>query len=398
MSFLRSLGPAVAHVHPAEALRAGIGALVGLGLTGLFVLSPAVDLHLGLYLVAPFGATSVLLFAVPNSPLAQPWSAVVGNVMAALVGVAVCLTIRDPVLRIALAVGLAISAMILCRAVHPPAGAVAMTAAMSPDAVHRLGFWFALSPIALGTVSLVVVATLYARLTGRHYPFRQFDAPNRHGTSDAAPPERLGLTEAELTGLLDRYRQSLNLGVEDLARLIGAAELQAATHRTGPLTAADIMSRNLVTVAPETPLAEVADLFRRHRFTSLPVAIGAAEGEGRFVGLIFQIHLIDLARAEARRRGWPFGKGMRRLVERAPDVTRRAGDIMAVAVPRATPATPIAALLPLMADGGVDAVPVLDQSRLAGIVTRTDLIAALAREGIRPVEPAAPSESAQDWA
>jgi CBS domain-containing membrane protein len=116
------------------------------------------------------------------------------------------------VLRIALAVGLAISAMILCRAVHPPAGAVAMTAAMSPDAVHRLGFWFALSPIALGTVSLVVVATLYARLTGRHYPFRQFDAPNRHGTSDAAPPERLGLTEAELTGLLDRYRQSLNLG------------------------------------------------------------------------------------------------------------------------------------------------------------------------------------------
>ncbi len=176
---------------------------------------------MGLYLVAPFGASSVLLFAVPNSPLAQPWSAIVGNTVAALVGVAVCLLVTDPVLRIALAVGLAITATILCRAIHPPAGAVAMTAAMSPDAIAHLGFWFALTPIAVGTVFLVLLATAYARLTGRHYPFRQFDDPSGHGTKDRNPTERLGLSEEELTGILERYRQSFNLGVEDLARLIG---------------------------------------------------------------------------------------------------------------------------------------------------------------------------------
>ena len=82
MHILRSLGPAVARVSLREALRAGVGALLGLGVTGLFLLSPQVDLSLGLYLVAPFGATSVLLFAVPNSPLAQPWSAIVGNTVA----------------------------------------------------------------------------------------------------------------------------------------------------------------------------------------------------------------------------------------------------------------------------------------------------------------------------
>mgnify|MGYP005753500025 FL=1 len=87
MHILKSLGPAVARVPAREALRAGLGALIGLGLSGLFLLSPAVDLDLGLYLVAPFGASSVLLFAVPNSPLAQPWSAIVGNTVAALVGV-----------------------------------------------------------------------------------------------------------------------------------------------------------------------------------------------------------------------------------------------------------------------------------------------------------------------
>ena len=128
MHILRSLGPAVAGPASGEALRAGVGAFAGLALVGLFLLSPVVDLELGLYLVAPFGASSVLLFAVPNSPLAQPWSAIVGNTLAALVGVAVALLLPEPALRIALAVGLAVTVTILCRAVHPPAGAVAMTA------------------------------------------------------------------------------------------------------------------------------------------------------------------------------------------------------------------------------------------------------------------------------
>lgn len=379
MNFPRSLGPAVAHASPVEAVRAGVGALVGLGVTGLLVLSPAVDLHLGLYLVAPFGASSVLLFAVPNSPLAQPWAAVVGNVLAALIGVAVSLTISDPVLRISLAVGLAISATILCRAVHPPAGAVAMTAAMSPNAVHHLGFWFALSPVATGTVSLVLIAALYARLTGRHYPFRQFDDPNRHGTQDAAPTERLGLTEEELTEILDRYRQSLNLGVEDLARLIGAAELQAVTHRTGPLTAADIMSRNLVTVAPDTSLTDVGELFRQHRFTALPV-VGP---DARFLGMIFQIHLVCRATDDVLSPDPAGRRSLKRLFTRKSGEALRAGDIMSVAVPRATGATPVGALLPMMADGEVDAVPVLEDAQVIGIVTRTDLIAALTRAGIR---------------
>lgn len=380
MHILRSLGPAVAHTSLREALRAGFGALVGLGLTGLFLLSPSVDLQLGLYLVAPFGATSVLLFAVPNSPLAQPWSAIVGNTLAALVGVAVCLMVPDPALRIALAVGLAITATILCRAVHPPAGAVAMTAAMSPEAVQHLGFWFALMPIALGTTALVVIATFYARLTGRRYPFRQFDDPNRHGTKDADPVERLGLSQAELTEILERYRQSFNLGVEDLARLIGAAELQAASHHTGPMTAADVMSRNLVTVAPDTRLGEVADLFRNHRFTSLPVV----DGSGRFLGVIFQIHLISRVREDALRLNRGFVSALKRLLDREREIPVRAADIMGVAGPRATANTPIAALLPMMADGDVDAVPVLDHGKIIGIVTRTDLIAALARRTARP--------------
>ena len=168
---LGSFGPAVAQVHLKDAFRAGLGAFVGIGLTGLFLLSPRIELDWGLYLVAPFGATSVLLFAVPNSPLAQPWSAIVGNMVAALVAVAVCMLVDEPLLRVALSVGMAICVTMMLRALHPPAGAVAMTAALSPGATDALGFWFAIVPIGLGTLALVLVAMVYARLTGRRYPF-----------------------------------------------------------------------------------------------------------------------------------------------------------------------------------------------------------------------------------
>ena len=126
--------------------------MVGLGIAGLFTLSSTIGLETGLFLIAPFGATSVLLFAVPNSPLAQPWSAVVGNTVAALVSLAVCMVVHDPVLRTATSVGLAVCVTVLCRAVHPPAGAVAMTVALSPDAVRELGFKFAITPVAFGTI------------------------------------------------------------------------------------------------------------------------------------------------------------------------------------------------------------------------------------------------------
>lgn len=375
--FLRALGPAIPGVSRPEALRAGFGAFVGLAVAGLMLLSPLVDPKLGLYMIAPFGATAVLLFAAPNSPLAQPWSAVMGNAISAAVAVTVTLTVPHGALAIALSVGLAIMAMILLRAVHPPGGAVAMTAALTPDVIAQLGYRFVLTPVICGTLLLVVIAMIYAHLTGRRYPFRHFEDRNIHGTRDPEPVERLGLSEAELTDILERYRQSLNLGAEDLARLIGAAQMQAATHHTSLSTASEIMSRDLVTVGPTTPLNEVAEIFRRHAFTSLPVV---DQGD-RYLGAIFQLHLIRRAREDAFADKRGFGAAMGQLLDRGQAVDAAA--IMDTNLPTAAPDTPIAALLHMMAEGDCDAVPVLDGPRIIGIVTRTDMIAALARQSLR---------------
>lgn len=349
---LRALGPTMGPVAPVEGLRAAGGGALGLALAAV-LLAPHADLRLALAMIAPFGATAVLVFAVPNSPLAQPWSAVMGNTVSALVAVAVVRVVPEPVLAAALACGLAILAMALARALHPPGGAVALTVALNPDAIQAVGFRFVLAPVAVGTAALVLIAVAYARATGRRYPFRQPEAANPHGIADRPPSERLGLGADELRALLDEFRQSANVGVEDLARLIAGAEQRAAAQRLHGLTVAGIMSRDLVTVLPETPRAEVAAIFTERGFTSLPVVTR----EGEYHGLIFQIHLIR-------------GDG---------DGSVPAAALMTTDLPGVSLGTPLGDLLPLLADGAVDAVPVLRAEMIVGIVTRTDLVAALAR-------------------
>ncbi|MDR5651482.1 HPP family protein [Ruixingdingia sedimenti] len=349
---LRALGPAVGHTRPRDVVWMVVGAGVGL-LICAALLPLGQDLARGLIMVAPMGATAVLLFATPNSPLAQPWSAVVGNGVAALVGVAVLRWVPDPRAAAALAPAGAILAMLLMRALHPPGGAVALTAVLSPELGQTLGFGFVLAPVMAGTAMLVAVAVLWHRLSGRVYPFRQPDPPGRHGTADPAPEVRLGLDSGTLGAILDELRQSANLGVADLARLIGAAEQAAAAHGLNRMVCGEFMSRDLVVLTPDAPVSEAAVLFARHGFSSLPV-VGPG---GVLEGVIFQLDLIrhDL------------------------DEGLRAAEVMTTDLPQVKADTPAGALLPLLADGGDEAIPVMEGPRIVGIVTRTDLLSALAR-------------------
>jgi CBS domain-containing membrane protein len=187
------------------------------------------------------------------------------------------------------------------------------------------------------------------------------------------------LEPQELADILADYRQSANLGVEDLARLIAAAEQVAAGHALGVMTCDAIMSRDLVTVGPEARAAQVADLFRKHGFTSIPVV----DSSGILLGVIFQLDLIRRARRNAQRLNTGFGAAMAAIRRDKTEGIIRAADIMSTDLPSVASTTPAAALIPLLADGGAEAVPVLDRHRIVGIVTRTDLLSALARSSAR---------------
>ncbi|WP_112320293.1 HPP family protein [Oceanibium sediminis] len=372
---LRALGPAMSRPSMREALRASLGAGLGLALCGaiLIALGAWVGSAPGLLLIAPLGATAFLVFAVPNSPLAQPWSAVAGNSASAFVAISV-LHLGLPVeLTAGLSVFAAMVAMAVLRAMHPPGAAVALATVLSDPLSGGLGFGFVLAPVMLDTVLLVAFAVLYNRTTGRHYPFRQPAQPGAHATADPPPERRLWQSADELTAVLDRFNLSANIGAEDFGRILAAAEAEAARRHFEDLTCGAVMSRDLVTVAPDTRLGVVADLFRRHRFKSLPVV----DGQGGLRGIITQNDLIQRARLDPAGVGAGFAAA---LTSQVRDRRLRARDIMTGDVRTVGPAESIGVLVRLLADGGVQAAPVVEGPRLVGIVTRSDLIAVLARQ------------------
>lgn len=114
------------------------------------------------FVMAPFGATCVLTFALPDSPLSQPRCIVGGHVIATTVGLAVGNLLGVSPWTVALAVGLAIALMLATRTTHAPAGANPLLVMLAmPD-------WsFLLTPVLSGALTLVVVAYGYHRIIGR---------------------------------------------------------------------------------------------------------------------------------------------------------------------------------------------------------------------------------------
>ena len=130
--------PILAGAQFGDRLRAGLGAACGILFTGLIA---ALATHAGSspLLVAPIGASAVLVFAVPASPLAQPWSVIGGNTVSGLWALLVVALVPHTALAAAIAVGGAIVVMSLARCLHPPGGAVALSVVLLTAAPRRAG-------------------------------------------------------------------------------------------------------------------------------------------------------------------------------------------------------------------------------------------------------------------
>nr|WP_242477288.1 HPP family protein [Halochromatium glycolicum] len=127
----------------------------------------------GLLLIGSFGASAVLVYGAPRSPLAQPRNLIGGHTLSALVGVSAWLLLGPllPWLAAALAVSTAIAVMHLTRTLHPPGGATALIAVIGSEQIHALGYLFVLIPATLGPLLMLLVALLVNNLaSGRRYP------------------------------------------------------------------------------------------------------------------------------------------------------------------------------------------------------------------------------------
>ncbi|MFH0958989.1 MAG: HPP family protein [Pseudomonadota bacterium] len=168
---MKGSGQSPPAVSPLEIGLSWLGGFLGISLIGL-INNFVVGAQENVLMLASFGASAVLLFGAPKSPLAQPRNLVGGHIMAAFIGVAVSrILISQPWLASALAVATAIAVMHLTRTLHPPAGATALNAVIGGAKVHQLGFVYPIVPVAVGVLILLVVALVFNNIPrNRRYP------------------------------------------------------------------------------------------------------------------------------------------------------------------------------------------------------------------------------------
>lgn len=376
LTWLRTFIPTTVSVGRSERLRACCGMLVGILVTGMttrLMLGTSIGVPL---LMAPVGASAVLLFALPSSPLAQPWSLVGGNIVSALIGVFCAHLFHEPLLAAAIAGAGAIGAMFTLRCLHPPSGAVALTAVLGGPVILAQGYHFVLFPVAINSMLLLAVALAFNNATGRRYPHAAQHV-NTHATNDKPAIDRIGFKPEDLDAVLKQYNQVLDVSRDDLEDLFLQTEMQAYRRRFGEITCRDVMSHDVVAVEFATTLEEAWSLLRQHSIKALPVIDRAR----RVIGIVTLVDFLKQANLDVYEK---FDEKLKRMIRRTrsmhsekPEVV---GQIMSKSVRTVRHDMHIVELVPLLSDQGLHHVPVIDdERRLIGMLTQSDLIAALYR-------------------
>ena len=137
------------------ALIAGVGAAITIGLLLLI----EANVENAALIMAPFGATAVLVFGLPNSPLAQPKNVIVGHLVTATIGIIFSQYIGVTALTLAIATGLGVTCMLVTKTTHPPAGANPLLIMLAGH-----GWTFLFTPVLIGSIAIVLVSKFLQKI------------------------------------------------------------------------------------------------------------------------------------------------------------------------------------------------------------------------------------------
>lgn len=333
-------------------------------------------------MVASMGASAVLLFAVPHSPLTQPWPLVGGHLISAFIGITCAKLVPDLWLATALAVSLSILAMHFTRSLHPPGGAITMMTVLGSSHGIANDYSFIFAPVGLNVLLMLIMALALNNIMGRRYPARALQTKDeKHKHNDPKPLDRIGIDKNDLHQALRDMDVYLDVSEDDLNQVYSRAGMHAYRRRMGEITCGDIMSRDLTMVEFGTELEEAWAQLRFHKIKAIPVVDPAQ----RVIGII---SLVDFLKRANLKTYETFEDKLIRFIRRTPGLTSEkpevVGQIMATPAVTAQEDMHIVELVPLLSDHGLHHVPIVNaERRLVGMVTQSDLIAALYAGGAK---------------
>ena len=332
-------------------------------------------------IVASMGASAVIVFIIPNSPLAQPWPLVGGQLLSAITGVMCAQAFADTAFASACAVGGSVLIMLVFRCLHPPGAATALIPVIAGGPITSLGYGFVLMPVGLNVVMMLGMAIAINRWVLRYeYPIvpHQADNENHKQSSVIQPAQRIGISEQDLEQALENMGMFMDVSVGDLSKLLTGAQMQSFKRYKGNITCGDIMVKEILTVEYGTEVEEAWKIMHSERLKAMPVIDRA----GRVIGIITWNDFFKFINVGANE---TFHEKFWAFIRRTPDVTtdkpESVGHIMTKAVSVLPESAHIADLIPLMSNQGYRQIPIVNnENRLVGMVYQANLIAALYNE------------------
>jgi len=332
-------------------------------------------------IVASMGASAVILFIIPHSPLAQPWPLLGGQLISAIIGIACAQSFTNTALASACAVGGSVLVMLLLRCLHPPGAATALAPIMGGDPIGSLGYSFVLMPLGLNVAIMLVMAMVINRWVLRYeYPIIPHQAGNKKNKQSTMiqPSQRTGISEQDLEQALENMDMFMDISTGDLSKLLTDAQKQSFKRYRGNITCADIMVKNILTVEYGTDVEEAWKIMQGEKLKAMPVI----DRVGRVIGIITWNDFFKFINVGVNE---TFQEKFRAFIRRTPDVTTNkpesVGHIMTTSVSVLPEITHIADLIPLMSDQGYRQIPIVNnENRLVGMVYQANLIAALYNE------------------
>lgn len=161
-------------VNKEEKFWSFLGSFIGIGIIAFWQSHQLQDAD-SLFLIGSFGASSVLVYGLIQSPLAQPRNLIGGHLISAFIGVSIQLLLPDIIwITAPLAVSLSIIAMQFTKTLHPPGGATALLAVIGSEKIKVLGYSYIFFPVLSGALVLLLVALIFNNITpNRRYPINR---------------------------------------------------------------------------------------------------------------------------------------------------------------------------------------------------------------------------------
>jgi CBS-domain-containing membrane protein len=188
----------------------------------------------GSLMLASMGASAVLLFAVPQGALSQPWAVLGGHLVSATIGVSVQRWLPGHTWTAALAVGLAVGAMHYLRCIHPPGGATSLAAVIGGADIHALGYHYLLWPVLINVLAILVMAFAF----NAFFPWRRYPAHlhrRRLASRATQPAERqFELTQEDFAAAMEQLNSYVDINSESLTELLELAKQHAEQATTHP--------------------------------------------------------------------------------------------------------------------------------------------------------------------